>query len=122
MAMSMRSDKLKVTLFQAFAMRAKSAVLFALSILLTCLAVAARAAETNLANQDLSAAPVVGTTLQAPPAALPTSNQPSTLDAAQQPVLDDAALTAPGLSRAFEAFQPSEAISADNAVPFPNTI
>ena len=121
MAMSMRSDKLKVTLFQAFVMRAKFTVLFALCILLACLAVAARAAETSLANQDLSAAPVVGTSVQAP-AALPASSQPSALDASQQPVLDDAALTAPGLSRAFEAFQPSEAISADNAVPFPNNI
>ena len=51
-----------------------------------------------------------------------SDSQTKALDAAQAPTLDDAALKAPRLGTALEAFQPSEAISADNAVPFPINI
>lgn len=121
MAMPNRSDKLKMTPFQAPAMRPKLTMLFALCFLLMGGALAAIAAEPSLAGEARDAAPVVGATSPAS-AAIAAPNQPSAPDASQQPEIDDAALTAPGLGSAFEAFQPSEAISADNAVPFPTNI
>ena len=113
MAMAMRSDKLNMTLFQAAFMHAKLTILFAFCVLLPGQVLAASPAASSPVSEAPSPAPVDGA---APP------GQPSTLDASQPPALDDAALTAPDLDRAFEAFQPSEAISADNAVPFPTNI
>jgi hypothetical protein len=114
MAMLIGSDKLKPTSFQAITMRAKHTALFFLYLLLI-------AVDSSLASEARSPAPVSDATPQAS-TATPAPSQPSTLKASQPPALDDAALTAPGLGRAFEAFQPSEAISADNAVPFPTNI
>ena len=115
MAMAMRSDKLKRTLFQAAFMHVKLTMLFAFCVLLPGQVLAASPAASSPVSEAPSPAPVDGAAPTAP-------GQPSTLDASQPPALDDAALTAPDLGRAFEAFQPSEAISADNAVPFPTNI
>lgn len=145
MAMAIRSDKLKVTLFRAFAMRAKLTMLFALCVLLMSGVASASAAEPNLANEARGAAPVAetaplastATAVASQPAALQAVSEASSAAvgealgeavseassaASPQPAPDNAALTATGLGTAFEAFQPSEAISADNAVPFPTNI
>ena len=118
MAMAMRSDKLKLTLFQAAFMHAKLTMLFAFCVLLPGQFLAASSAAPSPVSEAASSVPVAGAAPQAPTA----SSQPRTPDASQPPAVDDAALTAPDLGRAFEAFQPSEAISADNAVPFPTNI
>lgn len=149
MAMAIRSDKLKETLFRAFAMRAKLTMLFALCVLLMSGVASASAAEPNLANEARGAAPVAetaplastATAVASQPAALQAVSEASSAAvgealgeavseavseassaASPQPAPDNAALTATGLGTAFEAFQPSEAISADNAVPFPTNI
>ena len=149
MAMAIRSDKLKVTLFRAFAMRAKLTMLFALCVLLMSGVASASAAEPNLANEARGAAPVAetaplastATAVASQPAALQAVSEASSAAvgealgeagseavseassaASPQPAPDNADLTATGLGTAFEAFQPSEAISADNAVPFPTNI
>ena len=119
--MAMRSDKLNMTLFQAAFMHVKLTMLFAFCVLLPGQVLAASPATSSPASAAPNPAPAADPT----PQALNTTaapSQSSALDAAQQPVPDDATLTAPGLGRAFEAFQPSEAISADNAVPFPTNI
>ncbi len=121
MAMAMRSDKLKSIQCRASCMRANLTMLFAVCVLLPAQVVAASPATSSPASAAPNPAPAADPT----PQALNTTaapSQSSALDAAQQPVPDDATLTAPGLGRAFEAFQPSEAISADNAVPFPTNI
>jgi len=114
MAMLIGSDKLKPTSFQAITMRAKHTALFFFVSSLDC----GRFEPCQRGSQPSA---VSDATPQAS-TATPAPSQPSTLKASQPPALDDAALTAPGLGRAFEAFQPSEAISADNAVPFPTNI
>ena len=119
--MAMRSDKLKMTLFQAAFMHVKLTMLFAFCVLLPGQVLAASPATSSPVSEAPSPAPVSDATPQAS-TATPAPSQPSTLKASQPPALDDAALTAPDLGRAFEAFQPSEAISADNAVPFPTNI
>ena len=115
MAMAMRSDKLKVTLFQAAFMHVKLTMLFAFCVLLPGQVLAASPAASSPVSEAPSPAPVDGAAPTAP-------GQPSTLDASQSPALDDAALTAPDLGRAPQIFQPSQAINVDKPVSFPSNI
>ena len=116
MAVAVRSDKLLLTQLQVTVMRANVKALLALLILFFGLA---SAAAPSVAAQTATP-PSVET--KTSPAAAENGDQTKALDAAQAPTLDDAALKAPRLGTALEAFQPSEAISADNAVPFPINI
>ena len=116
--MAMRSDKLKRTLFQAAFMHAKLTMLFAFCVLLPAQVLAASPGALSPASEAPSPAPVAGAAPQAPTA----PSQPRTLDTSQPPALDDAALTAPGLGRAPQIFQPSQAINVDKPVSFPSNI
>ena len=103
---------------QVTTMRANLKPTLALLVLFT-LPVTLSAAEPNAVAESIGSSSFE--TKSAAPAAQ-NSNQTKAVEAAQSPTLDDAALKAPALGTAFEAFQPSEAISADNAVPFPTNI
>ena len=119
MAVAVRSDKLLLIQLQVTLMRANVKALLALLMLFFGLANTSSAAAPSVAAQTATP-PSVET--KTSPAAAENGDQTKALDAAQAPTLDDAALKAPRLGTALEAFQPSEAISADNAVPFPINI